>query len=266
MFRFVIVIPVAATAFYSPSSGAQEAPVLLNNIATGAYYSTGDYGLSDDTSIYFIPVSYERSVGNWNLQVSAAHLQISGYGNVLVNVGGVGRNEFVELEEDQRTTTTRGMGDTVLSATYQWPTYAENAAFVDIGFEVKLPTADEYAGHGTGEMDYGVQLDVYKLLGSTTLFATIGYKFRGQSTLFDQMTDSAFVSLGLSRPLGERWSYGVIYDFREAASTSSGETHEVLPYLSWAPNQTWSVMFYTAKGFTQDSPDIAAGAQLGYRW
>jgi hypothetical protein len=266
MLRFVIAITVAATVFHSSASSAQNVPALPNNVATGAYFSTGDYGLPDDTSIYFIPLSYERSVGNWNLQVSAAHLQISGYGNVLVNVGGVGRNEFVELEQDLQTTRTRGVGDTLLSATYQWPTYSENAVFMDLGFEVKLPTADEYAGHGTGEVDYGVQLDVYKLLGTTTLFGTLGYKFRGQSTLFDQMSDSGLVSLGFSQPLSERWSYGVIYDFREAASTSSGETHEILPYLSWSPVPAWSVMFYTAKGFTQDSPDIAVGAQLGYRW
>lgn len=266
MFKRVLVIPVAAAVLASPASDAQESAPLRNSVSAGAYYSTGDYGLADDTSIHFLPVSYERSVGNWNLQVAAAHLQISGYGNVLVNVGGVGRSELDVFEEDLQTSTTRGAGDTVLSATYQIPTYAENAAFIDIGFEVKLPTADEYKGHGTGEVDYGVQLDIYKRAGSATLFGTLGYKFRGRSSLFDQMTDSGFLSLGFSQPLGQRWNYGVIYDFREAASDTSGETHELLPYLSWAPNQTWSLMWYVAKGFTQDSPDIAIGAQLGYRW
>jgi len=265
MFKRILVTSTAA-AFCCAPVIAQEVPPMRNNLGTGAYYSTGDYGLIDDTSIHYIPVSYERSVGNWNLQLAAAHIQISGYGNVLVNVGGVGRSELNVFEEDLQTTTTRGIGDTVLSATYQVPSYTETSTFFDIGFEVKLPTADEYKGHGTGEVDYGVQLDAYRLFGSATLFGTLGYKFRGQSSLFDQMTDSAFVSLGFSKPLNERWSYGVIYDFREAASDTSGETHELLPYLSWAPHQQWSLMFYTAKGFTQDSADIAIGAQLGYRW
>jgi len=265
--KTLIVMPFVALAVLGSSiANAQEVPAQRNTFGTGAYYSTGDYGLEDDTSIYFLPFSYERSVGNWNLQVSAAHIQISGYGNVLVNVGGVGRSEFEALDEDQQASTTRGPGDTVLSATYQFPSYAQEAVFLDLGVEVKLPTADEYKGHGTGEVDYGLQLDAYKMLGSTTVFGTLGYKFRGQSTFFDQMTDSAFVSLGFSRPVNEHWTYGLIYDFREAASDSSGETHEVLPYLSWAPAQTWSLMFYTAKGFTQDSPDIAVGVQFGYRW
>lgn len=266
MLKSVLVIPLVTTIVYSACSNAQEAPPLRNTFSTGGYYSTGDYGLNDDTSIYYIPFSYERSVGNWNLQASVPHIQISGYGNVLVNVGGVGRSEFNVFEEDLQTTTARGVGDTVLSATYQVPSYEGNSVFFDIGFEVKLPTADEYKGHGTGEVDYGLQIDAYKLFGATTVFSTLGYRFRGQSALFDQMADSAFASLGVSQPINERWSYGLIYDFREAASDTSGETHEVLPYLLWAPSRVWSVMLYTAKGFTEDSADVALGAQLGYRW
>ncbi len=266
MYRFRTALPLACLVLHSGFSLAEEAPPARNNLGIGAYYSTGDYGLDDDTSIYFIPLSYERSVGNWNLQIASAHLQITGYGNVLVNVGGVGRNEFVDLEETSVQSTSRGMGDTVLSATYQWPGDGQSGVFVDLGLEVKLPTADEYKGHGTGEMDYGAQLDVYKLLGSTTVFGTLGYRFRGQSTLFDQMTDSAYVSLGVSQPVNERWSYGLIYDFRDAASTTSGETHELLPYVSWVPGQSWTLMLYAAKGFTQDSPDIAVGMQMARRW
>ncbi len=266
MARIHTALPVVCLALHASVSLAQEAPPARNNLGMGAYYSTGDYGLDDDTSIYFIPVSYERSVGNWNLQIASAHLQITGYGNVLVNVGGVGRNEFVELEEVPVQSTSKGVGDTVLSATYQWPGDGQSGVFVDMGLEVKLPTADESQGHGTGELDYGGQVDVYKLLGSTTVFGTLGYRFRGRSTLFDQMVDSAFVSLGFSQPANERWSYGVIYDFREAASSTSGETHELLPYVSWAPAPSWSLMFYAAKGFTLDSPDIAVGMQLGRRW
>jgi len=266
MFRVHSVVPLAILALHGTVGHTQEAPAARNNLGLGAYYSTGDYGLEDDTSILFLPVSFERSIGNWNLQIATGHLQISGYGNVLVNVGGVGRNEFVELDETIGTSTSRGVGDTVLSATYQWPGDGQSGVFLDIGVEVKLPSADENKGHGTGELDYGGQVDVYKLLGRTTVFSTLGYKFRGKSTLFDQMTDSAFVSLGFSQPVNERWSYGLIYDFREAASATSGETHELLPYVSWAPAQSWSLMLYAAKGFTIDSPDVAVGLQLGRRW
>ncbi len=231
----------------------------------GGYYSKGDYGQTLDTSIYYFPFSYQHTIGNWNLEASIPYLEISGAGNVLVNVGGVGRDEFQGFDVDNPTAS-KGIGDTVLSATYQLPSFSETAPFFDLGVEVKLPTANEDKGLGTGAYDYGLQLDAYKQHGQTTLFATLGYKFRGKSTLFNTMSDSAFVSLGFTRPWGERLSYGVIYDFREAASSASGETHEVLPYLSWALSSQWTMMSYAVKGFTDDSADIAVGVQLNYRW
>lgn len=252
-------------------AGAQEtaqgsAPA-RHNVSVGAYYSSGDYGQNIDTSLYYLPLSYDFTAFNWNLKASIAHIQVSGLGNVLVNVGGIGRNELDPVtDEEIESSTTRGVGDTVLNATYQFPAFSAHAPFIDLGFEVKLPTADENKGHGTGKADYGVQLDLYQLLGADTLFATAGYKFRGRSTLFNEMVDSAYVSLGFVRPVNERWSYGLIYDYREAASLSSEETHELLPFISWVPAPRWTLMSYVAKGFTRDSADIAVGTQMSYRW
>lgn len=249
----------AANAQESASSAPSK------DLSAGAYYSQGDYGQGSDTSIYYFPLSFERSLGSWKLQASTAHVEISGAGNVLVNVGGVGRNE---LEQALSTRSQRhaGIGDTVLSATYQVPSFSASAPFFDLSVELKLPTADETKGLGSGAYDYGVQLDAYQQVGQATLFATLGYKIRERSEIFSTMADSAFLSLGLMRPLNATWSYGVIYDFREAASTQSSETHELLPFLSVGLANNWTLMTYAVKGFTQDSADIAVGAQLNYRW
>lgn len=237
-----------------------------HNLSIGGYYSSGDYGESQDTTIHYLPVSYDYTVSNWNLKVAIPYLEVSGAGNVLVNVGGVGTGDLSGLASSGDSSTSRGRGDTVLSATYQFPSFAEGMPFVDLGLEVKIPTADEKKALGTGKADYGLQLDLYQMLGNSTLFATAGYKFRGKSTLFNEMTNSAYVSFGLSRPLSQTWSYGLIYDYREAASETSKETHELLPYLSWMPAPGWSLMSYVVKGFTRDSADHALGMQLSYRW
>lgn len=254
-----------AFAVLSVPVHAEESRAALNELSIGGYYSTGDYGQNMDTSILYFPVSYTRTMGHWNLQVSVPRLEISGAGNVLVNVGGLGRDDFDSLQ-GTASHTQRGMGDTLLSATYQMPALSPRAPFIDLGLELKLPTADENKGLGTGAYDYGLHVDLYQQWGQTTLFATLGYKFRGTSTLFNEMQDSAFVSLGFTRPLAERWSGGVIYDFREAASSNSRETHELLPYVSWAMGAQWTLMGYAVKGFTQDSADRAIGVQINYRW
>lgn len=247
---------------------AQEPDALpaQHNLSVGAYFSSGDYGELHDTTIHYLPVSYDYTASNWNLKVAIPYLEVSGAGNVLVNVGGIGTGDLSGFESSEDSTTSRGKGDTVLSATYQFPSFAEGMPFIDLGIEVKIPTADEEKSLGTGKTDYGLQLDLYQMLGDSTLFATAGYKFRGKSTLFSEMSNSAYLSLGFSRPLSQKWSYGLIYDYREAASESSKETHEVLPYMSWLPAPGWTLMSYAVKGFTRDSADYALGMQLNYRW
>lgn len=260
--QVVVGLGIAISAHAQQSES--QAP--SNDLSFGTYYSKGDYGQTLDTSIYYFPLSYKRSFGAWSLQASVPFLEISGADNVLVNVGGVGREQLEVLDNPAGSSSNRGIGDTVLNATYQMPSFANAAPFFDLSVEVKIPTANEEKGLGTGAYDYGLQLDAYQQLGQTTLFATLGYKIRGRSDLFNSMTNSGFVSLGFSRPLSERLSAGLIYDFREAASSTSGESHEVLPYLSWAIANEWTLMSYAVKGFTQDSADIAVGIQLNYRW
>jgi len=254
-------MPLSAQEASATQQQAQ-ASTISHNLSAGYYYSRGDYDQVADTTIHYFPLSYDVTVSGWNLQASVAHLEVSGMGNVLMNVGGLDQPGGSPGEIG----TWSGLGDTILSATYQLPSYNENGPFLDLGFEVKLATADEDKGLGTGATDYGLQLDVYQLMGATTWFATVGYRFRGSSSVFAAMEDSAFLSLGFSQPLTPTWSYGLIYDFREAASATSLETHELLPFASWSPTPSWNLMGYAVKGFTDDSADLGVGLQLGYRW
>src|SRR5690606_5927353 len=109
------------------------------------------------------------------------------------------------------------------------------------------------------------QLDLYKSLGATTLFSTLGYRHRGRTPLYD-LRDSLFLSLGLMRTLNERSSLGLLYDYREAASESSAESHELMPFYAWSPARQWNLMVYTILGFTPSSADETLGLQVSYSW
>src|SRR5690606_34416931 len=124
--------------------------------------------------------------------------------------------------------------------------------FVDVTMMLKLPTADERRGLGTGRPDLGLQLDGYQTLGDFTLFATLGYRYRHRSPVFEGLKDSVNVSLGFSRGIGESLQTGLIYDYQQAASVFSGDAHELLPYLSWAVTPQMTAMVYLIEGFTVD--------------
>lgn len=248
---------------------------ISQNIALGAYYSRGDYDQAADTSIYYYPVSYDLSVDSWRFKITVPHLKVSGSGSVLVNIGGIGRGDFeTDFRTDERFTA-KGIGDITVSASYQFAPLFKGAPFMDITAEVKIPTADENKNLGTGKTDYALQLDLYQVFEQSTVFSTLGYRKREQSLLFEDLQDSLFVSLGITRPLAGdwlkkhlsgQWSYGLLYDYREPASLYSKETHELMPFISWTPAHNWTVMTYAVKGFTRDSADKAVGTQLSYRW
>ena len=47
------------------------------------------------------------------------------------------------------------------------------------------------------------------------------------------LEDSAYMQLGVARPLSPKWNIGAFYDYREPASVFSTEVHELVPYISW---------------------------------
>lgn len=223
------------------------------------FFSKGFYGQEQPTYVRYMPYTHEFGIPGWRFKTSLPVLEIDGPGNILIDIGNIGR-------ESTGRVAARGVGDLVLSATYEMPMLASHLPFFDLTVDLKLPLADEQLGLGTGRPDIGIQIDAYQNLGTATFFAAAGYRYRHRSPVFEGLKDSFSFSLGVSRPVTGSWQAGILYDYRQAASAFSGETHEVLPYLSWAPSDAWSFMFYTITGFTVDSADKSAGIQMTRRW
>lgn len=252
---------VLACFILSSSAFSQDNSLIKQSISLATYFSSGDYGESMDTEILYFPVSYSANRGKWGAQLTLAHLQVEGVGNVLVNVGGVGRAVAgTQLE------TNSGMGDSTLALTYQMDPLSDTSPFIDLRLNVKFPTADREKGLGSGEVDYSAQVDISQNYGSSVLFGSLGYTFRGKTELYAGLDDSAFVQLGIARPLDQKWNIGFFYDFREPASTFSPEIHELVPYLSYQISDRWSFTGLAAFGFTDASAGTAVLGQLSYSW
>jgi len=241
-------------------ANAQEANPIQQTFSLGAYFSEGDYGESVDTTVLYFPLTYETQVGKWGFQVQASHLEIEGLGNVLVNVGGATRAMANEK------TLSSGVGDTTAVVTYQLDPIFQNGPFIDFRADVKIPTADEAKSLGTGETDYGFQVDLYQPYNNVNVFASIGYRWRGESAIFTGLKDSSYGQLGFVTPVSNTVSAGLIYDYREAASTFTEDSHELLPYISWALSKSWTFSGFASWGFTDASPDVAVIGQVSYRW
>jgi len=235
----------------------QEPTALTHKFTLGSYFSSGDYGANQNTDIAYFPVSYEVARFPWVLSVTVPYLQLEGPADIFLETGNIGRAPLNRLVDEG------GMGDVFVTGTYQMEPILNGWVYLDFSLQAKLPTADETRDLGTGETDYGVQLDFYTTLGRNTWFASSGYRKRGRTPLYD-LEDSLFGTAGLMRLYGEKTYLGLTYDYREKASSNSFDSHEVMPFVSHNVNERWNLMAYTIVGFTNSSADHTIGLQFSY--
>jgi len=100
-------------------------------------------------------------------------------------------------------------------------------------------------------------------LSATYQFSTLGYRQRGKTPLFD-LENSFYASLGMMRQYGDNTFLGLIYDYRERASSNAFESHELMPFVSYNLGKQWNFMLYTIVGFTASSADQTFGLQASY--
>lgn len=230
-------------------------------VSTGFDYSVGDYGDTEDTKIHYIPVSASYSFFPWTAKVTVPYLSIEGPGGVVGGVDGgvvVGEGD-VEVEKNE------GLGDVVASVMYSIEPAEAGRPFIDFTAKVKIPTADEDDGLGTGETDYKLQVDVAQQFGDFTPFVTAGYQFMGSSDEVE-LDDRALFSVGTDYRLQKGTSLGLAYDYIQAASDSSDDGSEALLYINQKLADAWTLNVYTVKGFSDGSPDWSLGSQVSHKF
>lgn len=243
------------------AQSAQDGPQISQAFSLGVYRAQGDFGLLQNTDITYFPISYEFDSADWGVQLVASHLEVEGPGAVLINVGGINR-----AVAGSQITTEKGLGDTIATLIHHFTPDSQYGPFVDLRLDVKIPTADEQKGLGTGETDFNLQMDISQQWRSVLFFSSLGYSMRGRSELYAGLEDGFTVQLGFASNFNANLSGGVFYDYRERASVFTPESHDLSPYLSWRFSRKWSLTTLFSKGFTNASPEWSIYSSLRYSW
>ncbi|HET7662997.1 MAG TPA: transporter [Rhodanobacteraceae bacterium] len=249
-------------------------------VSTGVNYSSGKYGTDTTTDIWYVPLSFGYNTGKWRFKVTVPYIRISGNGNVVPGVGrvdnrnplglGHGRGLLAPGNGGSGTGTTQtgsssasGLGDVVAQASYNL-FYDKSSRFgMDLGAKVKFGTADENKGLGTGQNDYGLNLDAYKGIGNWTLFGGVGYMTYGSSQ-YIQLDNGANANIGVSYRFSDHNTLGAYYYYRERISDSGYAQKELTAYWNHDINKRVRLQMYALTGFSDGSPDVGGGASL--RW
>jgi hypothetical protein len=228
---------------------------------TGYNYSSGDYGDTVDTEITSIPFSLTYETGPWSVKVTVPYLRITGPGDV---VPGVGRGRRGGTTAPTTTVQTNsGLGDVVVAGTYNVYNDVASGVAVDLGGKIKFGTADIDKNLGTGENDYGVQVDAYKTLGKWTVFSGLGFTALGSSPTVP--LDNVFnINAGGTYKISSASSAGLSYDYRQKSSDTGHPQSELTAFFVHKFDQTWKAQTYLMKGFSDGSPDWGGGASIAY--
>ncbi|MBW2447399.1 MAG: hypothetical protein JRG83_15905 [Deltaproteobacteria bacterium] len=234
-------------------------PVRHWRVSSGVNFTSGDYGLDDDTDILYVPITVRYDHEPFILKLTVPYIRIEGPGGVVAGTDG----SVIVDEESVGTETNAGLGDVVLSGSYvHYPDGGSSWPILELTGKVKFPTADEDQFLGTGKFDYTLQADVSKNIGRFLAFTTLGYRFLGDPS-GSKLNDVFFASLGGGVRVVKDVQVGLVYDYGEASSSSSSDSHEFVPYFSWKLADRYRLSGYAVAGVSRGAADWGSGVSLG---
>jgi len=229
------------------------------SVSIGAEYSSGDYGTSSETNIWYFPVTfgYETDVNAFH--VTVPYVSVEGTGNVVPGGGGRGMPHGPASASRE---TESGLGDILLGGSHKIGGTATSR--IDLTGEIKFGTADRDKNLGTGETDFSLQLDGQKYYSRDTLYGSGGYRILGDPPGIDY-NNVFFGYGGWSHRLGDTSaSAGLEYYAQQSAHSGTDGPSELTLFLSNSHDRKTKVTGYLLTGFSDGSPDWGFGITLKF--
>lgn len=226
-------------------------------LSSGAEYTRGDYGGTQDVEDWYFPFTVNVDTGRIAYRLTVPYLRVRApEGTVVTEPGGSPVTGAGKLKTES------GLGDIVGSITfYDLINNLELGVAVDLTGKVKLGSADEDDGLGTGENDYSLQLDTYKYFDQFALLGSVGYKVRGEPSGIE-LENVVFGAIGGVYRLPSENRLGVIFDYRESAIRDGDSVRELSAFFTHKLDKSWQLQYYALAGFSDSSPDWGAGMRI----
>ncbi len=229
--------------------------ILLSPLAAGAEegrsylemsggYKTGDFGTPTRSELYYVSPTLGYVAPRYDLSIAAPYL-------------------FLANKTDIETTSESGIGDVILRGGRVFVPEGDGGFSLDGALAVKLPTADEKKGLGTGETDYGAFLSVHQRFDKTRLSLLSGYIKVGDSPSVNY-NDIYLYGFGIARVFGNTEVYAA-YEGRRAMVPGFKNPQEINVGFFHVLNQDYAIKGGAFSGLNNGSPDF--GMNFGVvRW
>jgi hypothetical protein len=240
------------------------------SLASGYSYSSGKYGTANTTTIESIPFAGSLSYGDFTFDASVPYVNVSGDPNVIPGLGRVNNTNPKKRGNGAAKGTGSGLGDVVLSISYDFYTNEAAKFGFDVTGSAKLGTGDKNQGLGTGATDYTIEVGAYKSFGELSLNASLGYTAIGSSNYVKLQKNVVLYAFGGTYRVNEDWSIGANFDSGDVGASSrktlrsvaGTSTREVTEFVAYKFTTSWKLELFGIEGLSNASPDFGGGAAV----
>lgn len=229
-----------------------------------AFYDTGKYGGDTRVDSLYVPLTLKRYYRNADLSVTVPYLRQSSTGPVTrvggrpIKVAGPARSASSGSES--------GLGDILVNGSYTVKRDGPGSFDFSLGGRLKLPTANEKKGLGTGQMDQGAGFDFGKELNPRwTLLASGYYTIIGDPRGID-LNNQLDLSVGFYKPLEKDLSLTVLYETSSALRDGNADPRTLTGTLARTIAGGDTLYAGLALGLSDGSPDLGLSAGISRKF
>lgn len=228
-------------------------------VGTGFEYAIGDYGGDVDIEFLFVPVLFFHEQGPWQARLEIPWIQLRAPDKSF----NLGDGRVVPGNQPMKTES--GLGDVEFELRYATDWFPEQWFYIDVLGELKLPTADERKGLGTGETDFQLEFQFFKTFDKITPMAFIAHRWQGEPE-GAILRDVFSISVGVDYRIDKTLNIGAIYEYQEPNSKFVEELQELEVYFKYEQKEKWSIVGYAYHGFTDASPRFGIGSEVQFHF
>lgn len=240
----VVALAIVSCFLVGVTAHAGSAEEGRSYLDLGGGYKTGDFGTPTTSSLYYLSSTIGYVAPRYDVSVTVPYLSLAN------KTGGQSRTES-------------GVGDVILRGGAVFIPEGSSGFSLNGTLAVKLPSADETRGLGTGETDYGGFLGLYQRIENFKLSITGGYIKVGDPSAINY-NDIYLYGVGISRIFG-RTNIAASLDGRRSMVPGEQNPQEVSVGLFHVLNVDFAIRGSAFKGLNNGGPDF--GMDFGIvRW
>lgn len=241
-----------AAACALPPAGAAAADW---KAGSSVNYETGTYGTKKWTDSVYIPFTLKKYYDYADLSVTVPYLRQSSTG-LITRVGGrpvrVGRNTDSASSDIPGS----GLGDVLVRGSLAVNKEGPGSFDLSLAGTLKLPTANEKKGLGTGQMDEGMGFELGKKISQNWMLQTDGYfTIIGAPPGIDYSNQLAF-SIGFYRPLAANLGFTTRYETQSALVSGNADPRDISGLLEYSSPDGNHYSCGLLLGLSDGSPDV----------